>query len=164
MPPDIAYKPSGTQPKHIFPGGTLTPAKFLPSYYEWLAYIGEQKILYKIIATGTASDQIYEVPEGFAFFITSWTLCAHSDPGIVTDKYIYLTALPKVGGIGFDDYKIFAGIVMHNEKINSQLSNNLSIPIRVNGDEQIRIAQTGDTDAIATIQGFLIEIKNIPII
>lgn len=60
------YKPV-QKPKPIFAGGTLTPPKFVPTYYEWLFKRG-QPIL-KHVSTGTAT--IYSVPDNSTFYLTN---------------------------------------------------------------------------------------------
>ncbi|GAI14103.1 unnamed protein product, partial [marine sediment metagenome] len=43
MPKEVVYKPSEELQK-IYRGGTLTPPKFIPTYYEWLSTRGKRII------------------------------------------------------------------------------------------------------------------------
>lgn len=68
MPSNVVYKPVG-KIKPIYAGGTITPPKFMPSYYEWLFNNSEQKTFKSLTYGGTTN--LYTVPANHSFFVTS---------------------------------------------------------------------------------------------
>jgi len=84
---EVAYKPAKPI-KEIYPGGTLMPAKFMPSYYEWLAAKGEQVVLGTNATAATKT--VYTVPADHTLFITStWMSCRYSGAADNTGSLYY---------------------------------------------------------------------------
>ena len=77
MPKEVVYKPSEKFQK-IYSGGTLTPPKFMPTFYEWLSRKGEQVVGTK--QSFTEGDTcLYTVPVGKTLFLTSAWLSGTCD-------------------------------------------------------------------------------------
>lgn len=82
MGKEVAYKP--IEPvKKIYPGGTLTPPKFIPTYFEYLAINGTP-----IAIELNETNKTYNVPEGKILFITSISLTSNLRTAITTQPYV----------------------------------------------------------------------------
>lgn len=85
---DKAYKTPG-EIKKIFPGGKLDPAKFTPSYYEWLSTRGKRIAVH--VGTANAKKTVYECPLDKTAFITSYSVAVNQSSGIaVVEQFLRL--------------------------------------------------------------------------
>ena len=145
---EVAYKPLekvGT----IYTGGTLTPPKFMPSYYEWLSVRG----LFVSTggeATSGGNNDIYTVPHNNTLFITYACACITADAVGFSFTSVHTDANPII-----------------NVKCSTSGSGNLSIspiiPIKINSGEIITVTcGTNKADAYGNFSGFLVKNADIP--
>ena len=149
MPSEVVYKPS-EKINPIYAGGTITPPKFMPTYYEWLFKNAE------IISRGGQGNtnsnlDIYTVPEDSILFITSAFM---SLTGLVVDNRCNLNIKGKSGFLGLAVKKDLTGAT----------SLNFNPPIRVNSTDIIQWENNTANIVFFRVgfTGFLVKHKNIP--
>lgn len=111
----------------IFAGGTLTPPKFMPTYYEWLSLIGQQVLMCETYLVGAVIT--YTVPEGFNLFVTSASVAVAD-----TDK-AELQLRDPAGN--FISNIIAVGYASAASSGGSSVSISPKIPIRVESQESL---------------------------
>ena len=148
MPSEVVYKPI-EKTKPIFAGGTITPPKFTPSYYEWLFKDKQQ-----IIKTGrtTGDLTIYTVPDGFTLFMVNCYLTEDT----TSNFWCALT----YGG-GFTPIIEFqAGAQTDNSIFN--INYNFIVPVAFQEKTIITVRSQGTPMASGGFVGFLVENSAIP--
>lgn len=83
-----AYKPP-LKVKKVFTGGTLHPARFTPSYYEWLSTKGKRITAH--VGTANATKTVYVCPKDKTAFITSYSIAVTQNTGTaVVEQFLRL--------------------------------------------------------------------------
>lgn len=153
MPSEVVYKPS-EKLNPIFPGGTLAPPKFIPTYLEWLfkdaKYMSETSSG-GVISTGTIT--LYTVPEDFELYVVS---CFLECWGTAGDNRLTLET---------PDHEVeFLSVVSSVVGTTANISANYPYPIILPGKTVVRMVNhhARTTQYAMGITGFLIKKKNIP--
>lgn len=141
---DVAYKPV-EKVGNIYAGGTLTPPKFMPSYYEWLSAKGTQ--ITHDLASGS-----YTVPDDMTLFLTNISLSYLA----TTNTGISYVRTSEFGG-GFIIVACKGG-----SDVASSIVTNYSIPLKIRSgcDISLELSQAGTNQSIFV--GFLVENADIP--
>jgi len=148
MSKEVVYKPVDNI-KTIYPGGTITPPKYTPSYYEWLRLNGQYINCYK-----DSSGVVYTVPEGFILYITDAYLSASFT---VLSVGGYGTADLTMPGSSFGvAYLCELEVTAINQAMNQAMS--YKFPIMVGEKSNINLSQSAGSTAFlfGSIQGFLV--------
>ena len=152
MPSEIVYKPI-EKVKPIYTGGTLTPPKFMPTYYEWLKNLGQQIIINSGVPIG-GFRIIYTVTLNHKFFITNvWLSVSCTDGG---HNVGYFTFTPN------DADQSLCSVSTYGISNNSNAVN-FSIPLKFNEHVVFKIQSTVATNKLTGgFSGFLMKKINIP--
>lgn len=165
MPEDIAYKPL-EEPSKIYPGGTLTPPKFLPTYFEWLKAKGidVRGNAPKNLSSGYAT--VYTRPTGYTLYLTGYNITATAmDDAMEFGEIILFVAdnpvNPKysIAGIQLDTRALQA----NNTMPSGHVARDFTYPIKIT-EKYITIYSTSAKIAGRVhITGFLVKNADIPI-
>lgn len=150
MPSEIVYKPVG-KIKPIYAGGTITPPKFMPSYYEWLGENGTQIIKYKSLSAA-GSTIVYTVPNNQTFFLTNLALSGDCD-GVGTGYVI----------IERDNFVELLTLRFPSAKTTGTQSLNFTIPLKFVSTDALRLIVSSNARGTSTATGFLVSNKDIPV-
>lgn len=152
MPSDVAYKPV-EKFKEIYAGGTLTPPKFMPSFFDWLYSKGLH-----IVRSRQTTGSLYTIPNDYTFFITSvWG-------SIVADGGSNSTGTLTM--VSDDNLNVLMAVKLRNSATTGGLSDCMSITyafpvISKSGDIDILLSGTGFL-CYAGLTGFLVKNSDIP--
>ena len=142
MPSTRVFKPL-EKIKPIYAGGTITPPKFMPTYYEWLSNDATIVIENSRVLSG-GSAVVYKVPK---------------------DHFLFITAMTITGKTGVNEGFCFVGdtdeILLNRIELNANDSEvstiNFSIPLKVNPDIEIVVySSVALLRASGGIFGFLV--------
>jgi len=149
MPSEVVYKPV-EKIKPIYAGGTITPPKFMPTFYEWLSTKGTWVYL-----STSSSGTLYTVPLDNTFFLVGASvLCRNLVASAEGDRISSLA-------IGTGDNSILsAGCT--GAKTSNSTSNSWAIPLKVPSGEVITTVTTAGATGNFKIQGFLVKNVTIP--
>jgi len=157
MPSEVVYKPI-EKPKSIYAGGTITPPKFMPSYYEWLSFKSELITKDKRILGGGGSTLIYQVPDDYTLFLTNLSLGSRSDgggAGFQVQSWIFL------GDTYTKNRMIGLCFVDNVTEVNSN-SLNFDYPLKLLPKTKLSLFNGSHLDSLASITGFLVKNSDIP--
>lgn len=158
MSSDVAYKPMETIPK-LFDGGFIKKPDFIPSYYDWLSYKGEQKS----INYGTSSSgntDLYVVPLGYTFFITNISITHVMNQKTLLNHHAAVlldsNTLTYVNSLLVSLLSRLT-VVAGDDMPSNAIAINFSIPYKIKQEQTLSFykSQAGD-NAHATINGFLV--------
>lgn len=118
------------------------------TYYEWLSVNGER--ILKVASTSGSSASMYQIPEGYVFFLVSCQLTC-----------VNYGATNTTIGLGLD-YNLFLriatrGLVAGTQPLSNSISNSYPIPIMIEGGEDIRIGGNTNISVAGVIYGFLVK-------
>lgn len=151
MPKETVYKPV-EKPNKIYTGGTLTPPKFMPDYYEWLSVHGVQVIKDTVIAD--TKSTIYTVPNNYVLFISSAFLHAKtSAAGAGADAYLMI-----------NNQKILMLTGSNTDQATDVISNSFFPPLIISSKDKFELFSGAANFFVwGGFTGFLIAIKDLPV-
>lgn len=141
--------------KVSFIGGKPAPAGDFPSEFfvpqfinSWLEYAGQKftQVLKTASQTGAGTTNLYTVPSGHFFFLTSWNwrFIAIGGTGLRTGGFF-------VAG-SYDLHQ--AGVTTETTATNGSVS--LPMPIKISEGQTLSITCSADSTHSVNIQGFLV--------
>ena len=152
MPKETVYKPVESI-KPIYAGGTITPPKFMPTYFEFLFKNAIQII--KNITAVTGQNLIYTIPKNYRFYLTYAHVSIYN-----TSPTGYGSGLIHSGSNSI--LRTQTGKFVSEPAPNDTITANFSYPIVFAEDESIYLNVTTLTSGTAVINGFLVKIGDIP--
>lgn len=156
---DIAYKPLEKINKQIYEGGTFSPPKFMPSYYEWLREQGADINIYK---THSAASEVtlWTIPVGYIFFLTNVCLSCgvKDDTGGEKARLSIQSAANEIIIVEIFPVEGMGALVPQWTTI----TQNFVFPFKIYENQSLRLDNPTNGQSSVCVQGFLVPKTSIP--
>jgi len=135
--------------------GSITPPKFMPSYYEYLRLMGEQIVAAGGVGGAGTLQAIYDVPTGYTLYITTAEIAFNTDTA---------TRYGSINTAQMEIMKVTASIAAAGQKAVANMSKTFTIPIKVESGDHVYVKKGAgvNEELYGNITGFIIINSLIP--
>lgn len=134
MPSEVVYKPT-QKIKKIYEGGTITPPKFTPTYYEWLFKDGQYINIF-LENPASSLTTIYTIPDDYIFYLLSVSVTIARTGGTNQASCFVYTGSPP-------NAEVYLHLRMAGVDNTAHQVKTYPIPLKIGSKEPITVKMNG---------------------